>query len=164
MSGEKVDNSFINSAVQRMFGQKDAPIENLILNIERKTNLRRDQIAYIILGFITTYFVITSADRVLYTVITIIVPLCKTVKSLPASLEQTKWHTYWSVFAAFSVFDIIGIPLFGSFYYMVKSAALLYLYVSQPQQLSNIYQNYVQPFALTLETNIIEKFPTFKTE
>lgn len=45
-----------------------------------------------------------------------------------------------------------------------QSAALLYLYVSQPHDLSKVYETIVKPFATIIEINVLEKLPTFKSE
>jgi len=79
----------------------------------------------------------------------------KAVES-PDKKDDTQWLTYWVVFAAFNLVEFASDIIVGwfPFYWLVKCAALLYLYLPMTMGAEKMYHNYLKPLFLKYETNI----------
>lgn len=63
--------------------------------------------------------------------------------------DDTQWLTYWTVYAALSLFDYVLQILPG--YYLAKAVFLVYLHLPQTMGAQRLYESVVDPTATFLE-------------
>ncbi|KAE9551944.1 hypothetical protein FO519_004845 [Halicephalobus sp. NKZ332] len=159
----------VYTTIWSYFSQKpESPLEKTLVKIEATTGLRRDQLVYGILLLVGSYFILTSLDKVIYVFFSFVLPLYFSTKALnstdtTANPEQRKCLTYWAVFALISSFDGF-LPSYGTFYCLLKTAFMLYLYSSYTQGAEKIFTFIVNPIVLSMEQSFNDFRRHYKTQ
>lgn len=116
---------------------------------EQITGVKRIYLAQALLGFVGLYLIIGRAAQFVCNSIGFLYPAYKSLVALETSNKEddSKWLTYWVVFAAFSVVEFFSDILLSWFplYWLAKVAFLLWCSNSGS---SIIYGRMIRPFFL----------------
>lgn len=120
---------------------------------EKLTGVKRIVIAQALLGLLSLYLIIGRAAQFVCNAIGFLYPAYKSLVALETSNKEddSKWLTYWVVFAAFSVVEFFSDILLNWFplYWLVKVAFLLYCSADIPTNGSMlIYNRVIRPLFL----------------
>lgn len=120
---------------------------------EKLTGVKRIVIAQAILGLLSLYLIIGRAAQFVCNAIGFLYPAYKSLVALETSNKEddSKWLTYWVVFAAFSVVEFFSDILLSWFplYWLAKVAFLLYCSADIPTNGSVlIYNRVIRPLFL----------------
>ncbi|KAI0227689.1 Receptor expression-enhancing protein 6 [Lamellibrachia satsuma] len=126
---------------------------------EAKTGVRR---LYIVLGFaafIGVYLMVGYGCQFLCNFIGFVYPAYASVKAIESQVknDDTKWLTYWVVYSAFSLVEMVtDIFLFWvPFYWFLKCLFLVYCMVPTSWNGSIfIYHQFIRPFVLKYQTKV----------
>ncbi|GMS98289.1 hypothetical protein PENTCL1PPCAC_20464, partial [Pristionchus entomophagus] len=135
--------------VRFLYAPHGPQADTLIAGVETSTNLKREQIAYIIIGVVTLLLIFHSIAQLLCNLIGFGYPAYVSVKAIrsPSKDDDTKWLTYWTVFGFLCVIDFFADTIMGIFpiFYLSKAVFLMYLYLPQTNGAEFCYTNYVDP-------------------
>ncbi|KAI6188692.1 Receptor expression-enhancing protein [Aphelenchoides besseyi] len=136
-------------------------VKDVLELFEKRTNLKREHLAYTLFALTALYFVIGSFAQIICNFVGFAYPAYESVKAIrsPTKEDDTKWLIYWTVFAFFSLVDFFANVIFCyfPFYYLFKILFLLYLYLPQTNGALFMYENYVDDFVRGLESNFAKK-------
>ncbi|GMT19965.1 hypothetical protein PFISCL1PPCAC_11262, partial [Pristionchus fissidentatus] len=147
--------------VQYLYQPHCSQTDNAINSIEKSTALKREHVTYIAFALVGLFLCVGSAASFLCNLIGFGYPAYISVKAIrtPEKDDDTKWLTYWTVFGVFSVFDTFAeaILRFFPFYYLVKAAFLVYLYLPQTNGSEYLYTMYVDPLITKIDAFIASR-------
>lgn len=120
---------------------------------EKLTGVKRIYLGQIALGIIALYLVVGRAAQFVCNLIGFVYPAYKSLVALETSHKEddSKWLTYWVVFAAFSVVEFFSDSLMSWFplYWLAKVVFLLWCSADIPMNGSSIiYGRFIRPVFL----------------
>lgn len=120
---------------------------------EKMTGVKRTVIAQVLLGLLSLYLIVGRAAQFVCNAIGFGYPAYKSLVALETSNKEddSKWLTYWVVFAAFSVTEFFSDTLLFWFplYWLAKVAFLLWCSADIPNNGSAvIYNRVIRPLFL----------------
>lgn len=120
---------------------------------EKLTGVKRIYLAQAVLGLLSLYLIVGRAAQFVCNLIGFIYPAYKSLVALESSNKEddTKWLTYWVVFATFSVFEFFSDILLSWFplYWLAKVTFLLWCSADIPTNGSMvIYSRLIRPLFL----------------
>ncbi|GMS89790.1 hypothetical protein PENTCL1PPCAC_11965, partial [Pristionchus entomophagus] len=141
--------------VQFLYHPRGRQGENVIKSVEKKTQLKREQVTYIGFAIVGVLLSVCSIASFLCNIIGYGYPAYISVKAIRTVQkdDDTLWLKYWTVFGVFSVIDTFAeaILRFFPIYYLAKAVFLVYLYLPQTQGAEYLYQNYVDPLITKID-------------
>ncbi|KAK0425664.1 hypothetical protein QR680_009309 [Steinernema hermaphroditum] len=133
-------------------------VNNVLTQIEQKVNVPR---LYLVGGFLAVhalYLIFGHFAELLCNVIGFLYPAYMSIKAIETSKKEddTQWLTYWVVFALFNVVEFFSDVIVGyfPFYWLLKCAFMLYLYLPMTLGAQHLYTKFVKPFILKHETQL----------
>jgi receptor expression-enhancing protein 5/6 len=144
--------------VEKYLREKNA-VTDVLAQIEAKTNVPRLYIAAGTSVFIVLWLVYGYGAQLLCNLIGFVYPAITSIKAVESrdKDDDTKWLTYWVVFAVFSLLEFFSDILLSWFpiYWLVKCAFLVWCFAPGPLNGSQfIYYRIVLPFFLKHESKI----------
>jgi receptor expression-enhancing protein 5/6 len=148
----------IKTKLENALEQKNA-VTDLLLKIEEKSGVKR---LYIVLGFgafIALWLMVGYGAQFLSNFIGFVYPAYCSIKAVESKNKEddTKWLTYWVVYAAFSLMEFFAdiffwwIPLYSFF------KCLFFIYCMAPTSWNGslvIYHRIIRPLALRHQSKI----------
>lgn len=127
---------------------------------EKLTGVKRIYLAQAILGVLSLYLIVGRAAQFVCNAIGFIYPAYKSLVALETSNKEddSKWLTYWVVFAAFSVVEFFSDILMSWFplYWLAKVVFLLYCSADMPLNGSAIiYNRLIRPVFLQHKSKLL---------
>lgn len=120
---------------------------------EKLTGVKRTYLAQALLGVLSLYLIVGKAAQFVCNLIGFVYPAYKSLVALESSNKEddTKWLTYWVVFAAFSVVEFFSDSLMNwfPFYWLAKVVFLLWCSADIPTNGSTMmYHRFIRPLFL----------------
>lgn len=121
--------------------------------VEKMTGVKRIYLAQALLGVLSLYLIVGKAAQFVCNMIGFVYPAYKSLVALETSNKEddSKWLTYWVVFAAFSVVEFFSDSLMSwfPFYWLAKVIFLLWCSADIPINGSSlIYNRFIRPVFL----------------
>lgn len=121
--------------------------------VEKMTGVKRIYLAQALLGLLSLYLIVGHAAQFVCNLIGFVYPAYKSLVALESSNKEddSKWLTYWVVFAAFSVVEFFSDSLMSwfPFYWLAKVVFLLWCSADIPTNGSSlIYNRFIRPVFL----------------
>jgi len=112
--------------------------------------------AICLLGVVCLYMMVSRVSELICNLLGFCFPAYKSIKAIesPDRAEVTRWLTYWTVFAALSVFDFFISHLFITIpgYFIFKALFLIWCYIPIERNGSVVmHENVLRPYFLLLE-------------
>jgi len=156
--------------VQKTLNQIDIYLEgedNFITKsldfVEKKTNVKKRYVAFVIISILAAYLVFGYAASLLCSFIGFIYPAYHSVKAIESTKkdDDTEWLMYWVVFSSFSCVEFFSDILLSwfPFYFLIKCIFLLWCMAPISYNGSKlIYNKLIRPWVLKNENKIDEVF------
>lgn len=127
--------------------------------IQSKTGVKRAYILLGVAGFFALYMIFGYFAQLLCNFVGFAIPAYASMRAIESTTkdDDTRWLTYWVVFACFSVVDFFAdnILRYFPFYWLVKIIFLVYCFAPiQPNGSVHIYNKFIRPFFLRNETTV----------
>ncbi|CAD21647.3 Receptor expression-enhancing protein [Caenorhabditis elegans] len=134
-----------------------------VKKLEDATGLKREMLAYGLIGLNCVYMIIGSGAEFVCNLIGVAYPAYVSVKAIrtEGTDDDTMWLIYWTVFGAFSIIDFFAASIMSYFpiYWVAKAAFLLYLYLPETHGSHVIYHQLIDPFVAHMEKSMSRKLP-----
>lgn len=135
------------------------PVAGYLEKAERLTNIKRLYLAQAFLGILSLYLIIGRAAQFVCNLIGFVYPAYKSLVALesPQPDDDSKWLTYWVVFAAFCVVEFFSDILLSWFplYWLAKVVFLIWCSADIPINGSSlIYNKIIRPLFLQHKSKI----------
>uniref|UniRef100_A0A6M2E4M7 Receptor expression-enhancing protein n=1 Tax=Amblyomma tuberculatum TaxID=48802 RepID=A0A6M2E4M7_9ACAR len=127
--------------------------------IQSKSGVKRAYILLGVAGFFALYMIFGYFAQLLCNLVGFAIPAYASMRAIESTTKEddTKWLTYWVVFACFSVVDFFAdnILRYFPFYWLVKIIFLVYCFAPiQPNGSTHIYNKFIRPVFLRNETTV----------
>ncbi|KAM7532812.1 hypothetical protein Aperf_G00000129125 [Anoplocephala perfoliata] len=148
----------VRDQLNKKLREKNA-VNDCLENVEKKTGVKREYIVYGISAVVVLYLMVGWGATLLANFIGFLYPAYASIKAIetPHKDDDTKWLTYWVVYAAFSLIEtftdifLYWIP----FYPLLKCVLLLFLMISGKYNGSIVlYKKFIRPYILKYEDQI----------
>lgn len=128
-------------------------VTNVLANLEAKTKVSREYLAYGIIGFLAFYLIVGWGNDFICNLIGFVYPAYASVKAIETKTteDDTKWLMYWCVYALFGILEYFSdLLLFWiPFYTLTKCILLLWLMVPGKNGGTYlVYNRVLRPFVL----------------
>uniref|UniRef100_A0A8R1DTL2 Receptor expression-enhancing protein n=1 Tax=Caenorhabditis japonica TaxID=281687 RepID=A0A8R1DTL2_CAEJA len=131
---------------------------DLVMQQAESVGFKRDQVTYIGFALAAFYLIFGSAARLFCNLIGFGYPMYASVKAIRTkdTDDDTTWLIYWTCFAVLCLIDFFSEGIFSifPFYYIVKAAFLVYLYLPQTRGSIMFYETVVDPLVVFVDKNI----------
>lgn len=139
--------------VESVINDTKGPFAAYFEKAEKMTGVKRIYLAQALLGILSLYLIVGRAAQFVCNLIGFAYPAYKSLVALETSNKEddSKWLTYWVVFAAFSVCEFFSDILMSWFplYWLAKVAFLLWCSADIPANGSSvIYDRVIRPVFL----------------
>ncbi|CAG0918134.1 unnamed protein product [Notodromas monacha] len=154
----RFDMEVYRQKLEALLKEKNA-VTDLLVIVEQKTGAPRLYVALGSLVFIVLWLVYGYGAQLVCNLIGFVYPAYMSVKALESRSKEddTKWLTYWVVFAVFSLVEFFSDILLSWFpvYWLVKCGFLIWCYAPISGNGSTvIYKSLIRPFFLKHESKI----------
>ncbi|KHN81318.1 Receptor expression-enhancing protein 5 [Toxocara canis] len=144
-----------------LYDKQNTMLNSPLTKFEEVTGAKREQLAYVVVGFLSLYLIIGECAQLVCNLIGFAYPAYASVKAIRTveKDDDTQWLTYWTVFAFFSLLDFFAhvimdvVPL----YWLAKVIFLLYLSLPQTFGAAKLYVYYVDPAITKFDETLAKK-------
>jgi receptor expression-enhancing protein 5/6 len=138
---------------------EDNFVSNLLAQVEQKTKVSREYMAYGIIGFLALYLVVGWGNDFLCNLIGFVYPAYASVKAIESTVKEddTKWLMYWCVYALFGILEFFSDQLLFwiPFYTLTKCLFLIWAMIPGKNGGTYlIYNRVLRPFVLKHQDSI----------
>jgi len=143
----------IKVSLNQALNDKEKPWKKALDLAEEKSGVPRLYIFAGTAGFFALYLMFGAAAQLVCNIIAVAYPAFISLKALETSTkdDDTKWLTYWVLYAIFSVFEFFTgyLPVIIPFYYLWKCILFVWcMYPTSNNGANVIYHRVVRPFFL----------------
>jgi len=153
-------NQQFDECLEKFLSQKNY-FTNVLELIESKTNVKRIYIVKAILGVFALYMIVGHFAALVCNLVGFVYPAYASIQALESRSkdDDTKWLTYWVVFANFSVIEFWSDAIFSwfPFYWLAKIIFLVWCFA--PVQSNGsvfVYNRIIRRFFLSNKSRIDE--------
>ncbi|XP_057374148.1 receptor expression-enhancing protein 5-like [Daphnia carinata] len=144
-------------------------INDLLTIAENNTGVDRIYIAPGAIGFLAVYLVVGFGAQLVCNFIGFVYPSYASIKAIETKQkdDDTKWLTYWVVYAFFGMVEFFSDILLTWFplYWLAKCTFLVFCFAPTTWNGSTIiYQSIIRPLFLTYESDIDQVATAFRQE
>lgn len=148
-----LDTKEIAERVEAAIAGLPAKVQFVFDFAQQRTGVRRAYIGMGLGGFFALYMIFGYFAQLLCNVVGFAIPAYASMRAIESTSKQddTKWLTYWVVFACFSVVDFFAdsILRYFPFYWLVKIIFLVYCFFPVERNGSVIiYNQVIRPYFL----------------
>ncbi|KAI1283134.1 Receptor expression-enhancing protein 5 [Halotydeus destructor] len=134
-------------------------VTDLLEKIEKATGVKRLYIAQGILGFVGLYMIVGHFAALVANLVGFIYPAYKSIQALEShgADDDTKWLTYWVVYAFFSTIEFFSDIIFSwfPFYWLAKVVFLIWCFLPISGNGSMVvYHRFIRPIFLKNKSKI----------
>jgi len=138
-------------------------LSEVLEKVEKTTNVKRIYIAQGVLALLSVYMIFGYFAELVCNLVGFIYPAYASIHALESHNkdDDTKWLTYWVVFALFSVVEFFSDIIFSwfPFYWLVKVIFLVWCFVPfECNGSAYIYSRVIRPVFLKNRQNIDNAF------
>uniref|UniRef100_A0A2R5L4W7 Receptor expression-enhancing protein n=1 Tax=Ornithodoros turicata TaxID=34597 RepID=A0A2R5L4W7_9ACAR len=128
-------------------------VQDVLNLVQAKTGVKRAYIGLGLSAFFALYMIIGYFAQFICNFVGFVIPAYASMRAIESTTKEddTKWLTYWVVFALFSVVDFFadGILRYFPFYWLAKIVFLVYCFFPVRQNGSYvIYHRIIRPYFL----------------
>jgi len=147
-----------NKRLEAFLNEKNKVTE-LLEKAEKATGVKRLYIAQGFLGFIALYMIVGHFAGLICNLVGFFYPAYKSIHALesPDRDDDTKWLTYWVVFAFFSTIEFFSDIIFSwfPFYWLAKVVFLIWCFVPiQGNGSMVVYNRIIRPLFIKNQSKI----------
>ncbi|KAH7694610.1 TB2/DP1 protein family protein [Aphelenchoides avenae] len=142
--------------VQKFIGDVDKALHepgkftDTLGQVEAKTNVKRIYTVGALVALHALYLVFGCWAELLCNIIGFVYPAYISIKAIETATKEddTQWLTYWVVFALLNVVEFFSATIthYMPFYWLLKCAFLLYLYLPMTLGAHKLYLRFIRPF------------------
>jgi len=145
MSGEVLQN--IKTKVEECLAKVPA-VDHQMQKIADRIKVEKAYVTVGILSFVVLMVYLIGGGEILLDAIGFVYPAYCSIKAIESNdkNDDTQWLSYWLVFGLFKVFESVADFMISSipFYFLIKVAFLVYLFLPQTQGAKVIYENVIR--------------------
>uniref|UniRef100_A0A069DPV7 Receptor expression-enhancing protein n=1 Tax=Panstrongylus megistus TaxID=65343 RepID=A0A069DPV7_9HEMI len=154
------------SIIEKYLNDKTAPWEPLLAYFEEKSGVKRIYLFLALLILTALYLVFGYAAQLVCNIIGFVYPAYASMKAIetPQKGDDTKWLTYWTVFALFSILEFPTDVLLSwfPFYWLAKCIFMIWLYLPLRSNGSVVlYENIIRPRFLKNQNTVDDLLTRF---
>ncbi|XP_027202457.1 receptor expression-enhancing protein 5-like [Dermatophagoides pteronyssinus] len=149
----------IMTEIEKFLSQPGTKVNTYMEMIEKSTGIKRMYIAKGVLVFLMIYMIFGYFAQLICNFVGFLYPAYVSIKALESRNkdDDTRWLTYWVVFAFFSVIEFFSDFIFSwfPFYWLAKVVFLVWCYLPLERNGSDyVYTKFIRPFFLQNNSGI----------
>lgn len=148
----------LKALVMKVVNDDSKPIGKAFAFLESKLNVKRGMVVAGLMAFLALYLVVGYGAQFLSNLIGFIYPAYASIRAIesPETGDDTKWLTYWVVFALFATFEypIEFILKWIPFYFLIKCLFFAWCFMPVLNGSSTIYKVIIRPFFLDIDKDL----------
>jgi len=140
----------VKESLEKVLKDENKPWVKLLASAEKKTGLDRLYIFLASVGFLALYLVFGIGQQLVCNIVGFVYPAYCSMKALesPKKEDDTKWLTYWVVFAIFTIIEYFADFIVSWFpiYWLIK--CVFYIWLMAPIEYNGsliLYHRVIRP-------------------